>query len=232
MRNQVVTPAIVLSRIDYQEADRILTILTPSNGKVRLIAKGVRKPKSKLAGGIELFSTNDVTYLPSLRSELHTLVSSRLLNNYGDIVKDIQRTMYGYELLKRINRATEDSPDEAFFDLLQIGLESLNNLSLPTEIIELWFSMQLLRITGHTPNFGTDVDGQKLMVDSEYVFQHEAMAFESTADGPFTANHIKVLRLSVAANQPAVLAQVAGAGVVIQACTGLVQSILGNYVRV
>lgn len=231
MRQQIVTSAIVLARTDYQEADRILTMLTPDNGKVRVIAKGVRRPKSKLAGGIELFSVNDITYLPSQRSELHTLISTRLLQNYGDIVKDIKRTMFGYELLKRINRATEDSPEEAFFNLLQISLESLNNLELNIEMIELWFSMQLLRITGHTPNFITDVEGTKLVASEAYTFDHDAMAFRTAADGSFTSNHIKILRLSVAANQPAVLAQVSGAGAVIMTCTGLVHSILGNYVR-
>ena len=49
------TKAIVLRRTDYGEADRILQLLTPS-GKRSVIARGVRKEKSKLAGGIELFS--------------------------------------------------------------------------------------------------------------------------------------------------------------------------------
>jgi DNA repair protein RecO len=65
VKPQIVTKGIVLSRRDYQEADRILSVLTPDNGKVSLIAKGVRKPKSKLAGGIELFSVSQLTYLPS-----------------------------------------------------------------------------------------------------------------------------------------------------------------------
>jgi len=46
------THGIVLARTDFGEADRILTFLTPDNGKVKAIAKGVRKQKSKMAGGI------------------------------------------------------------------------------------------------------------------------------------------------------------------------------------
>ena len=49
------TEAIILRRTDYGEADRILNILTPS-GKISAIAKGVRKARSKLAGGIEMFT--------------------------------------------------------------------------------------------------------------------------------------------------------------------------------
>jgi DNA repair protein RecO (recombination protein O) len=46
------TQAIILNRTDYGEADRIISFLTPDHGKVKAIAKAVRKSKSKLAGGI------------------------------------------------------------------------------------------------------------------------------------------------------------------------------------
>ena len=48
------TTAIVLKRVNYNESDRIVTFLTPE-GRFSTIAKGVRKEKSKLAGGIEMF---------------------------------------------------------------------------------------------------------------------------------------------------------------------------------
>jgi DNA repair protein RecO (recombination protein O) len=99
MKNQIIAEAIVHSRTDFQEADRILTMLTPNHGKLKVIAKGVRRPRSKLAGGIELLSVNDVTVLPG-RGELGTLISSRLKAHYGQIVQDINRTMLAYELLK------------------------------------------------------------------------------------------------------------------------------------
>jgi DNA repair protein RecO (recombination protein O) len=45
MKNQIITTAIVLARTEFQEADRILTLLTPDQGKLRAIAKGVRRAK-------------------------------------------------------------------------------------------------------------------------------------------------------------------------------------------
>lgn len=65
--NQIVTKGIVLSRTEFGEADRIITVLTTDHGKIRLIAKGVRRIKSKSAGGIELFSVSDITYIPGRR---------------------------------------------------------------------------------------------------------------------------------------------------------------------
>lgn len=207
MREQIVTQGIVLSRTDYQEADRILTVLTPDHGKLRLIAKGVRRPKSKLAGGIELFSINDITVLPSQR-ELKTLISSRLYKHYGSIVKDIQRTMLGYDLLKRINKTTEDEPEEAYYSLLALALESLNDFDVSMDLLELWFSLQLLRINGHSPNLRADTEGQPLDAQATYVFELDSMAFRHQNNGPYNANHIKLLRLAVGSGDVLVLKQI------------------------
>ena len=47
------TDAIVLSRFDFGEADRILTLLTPGLGKIKAIAKGIRRPTSRIGGSLE-----------------------------------------------------------------------------------------------------------------------------------------------------------------------------------
>src|SRR5581483_3542398 len=104
------TQAIILNRTDYGEADRIISFLTPDHGKLKAIAKGVRKSKSKLAGGIELFSVSDISFIPG-RKEISTVVSTRLIKHYGHIVKDLNRTNTGYALIKRLDKATEDAPE-------------------------------------------------------------------------------------------------------------------------
>src|SRR6187551_2635536 len=50
------TTAIVLSRFELGEADRVLTLLTPHDGKIRAIAKGVRRPGSRIGGSVEPFA--------------------------------------------------------------------------------------------------------------------------------------------------------------------------------
>ena len=50
------TQAIVLNRFDLGEADRVLTLLTPHDGKIKAIAKGVRRPKSRIGGSVEPFA--------------------------------------------------------------------------------------------------------------------------------------------------------------------------------
>lgn len=230
MNNQIITQGIVLSRTDFQEADRILTILTPDHGKLRAIAKGVRRPRSKLAGGIELLSISDITYLPG-RGDLGTLISTRLITHYGKLVQDIQRTMLAYDFLKKINRATEDAADPEYFTLLTATLEGLNDPELPTALVELWFSVQLLSVAGHAPNLTTDAKGDKLALSTTYLFDFDHMVFQPQSDGPFEARHIKLLRVALGAKSPAALKQITDAAPNIPPVINLVQNLLRQQVR-
>src|SRR5947209_5448766 len=54
------TEAIVLKGYDYGEADRVLTLYAPEHGKVRAIAKGVRRTKSRKAGHLDLFTRSSL----------------------------------------------------------------------------------------------------------------------------------------------------------------------------
>lgn len=230
MNQQIVTKGIVLSRIDYGEADRILTILTPDNGKLSMMARGVRKSKSKLAGGIELFSTSDITYMAG-RGELGTLISSRLIKYYDKIVSDIERVQLGYELIKLLNKATEDRPESEYFELLEQSFIALNDKSVSIELIRTWFHAHLLRMAGHTPNLRTDTAGEKLLPDAKYNFDPEAMAFTLHEQGRFNASHIKTLRLLFDGHTLKSLSRVTGLDDSLPAISPLVKAMLTDHVR-
>ncbi len=230
MRNPLVTQGIVLNRIDFQEADRILTLLTPDHGKLQAIAKGVRRPKSKLAGGIELFSISDITFLPG-KKEIGTLMSSRLSRHYGNIVKDINRTMLGYNLLKRVNRSTEDATGEEYFYLLRSALAGLDDVELSQDLTELWFNMQFLKMTGHSPKLQEDASGNELVSGQAYLLDVEEMVFQSQEFGPFSSNHIKLLRLAMGLNEPVSLKQVKDASDYMPESLQLATLMLSKFVR-
>lgn len=222
---QLVSKAIVLSRLDYGEADRILTVLTPTYGKLSVLAKGVRKIKSKLAGGIELFSVSDITFIKG-RGSLDSLVSTRLVKHYGTIVKHIDRTMLGYDLIKQLNKTTEDEPEPEYFVLGEQLFEALNDPSIPLPIIKFWFTAQLLRLAGHTPNLQTDVAGQKLESAKHYNFDFDHMSFAEHPAGRLDADHIKYLRIAFSGNSPKILQQVQGGGTLLADTSPLVQTML------
>lgn len=228
--NQVVTKGIVLTRTNYQEADRILTFLTPDHGKVRILAKGVRKSKSKMAGGIELFSVSEIGFIRG-KGELGTLTSSRLKKYYEHIVTDINRTMLGYELIKLLNKVTEDEPEPEYFELLTELFDALDDPKLHIDLVRLWFYAQLLRQAGHSPNLRTDSADKPLKTDQKYLFGYEEMSFSENPNGMFGADHIKYLRLVFSGNKPAILHQVRDAEDLIPSTLQLVQTILPSHIR-
>lgn len=225
--------AIVLTRTDYGEADRILTLLTPYHGKLRLMAKGVRRVKSKLAGSIELFSVTDIVFIKG-RGEIGTLVSARLRTHYGRIVASLDRTMLGYELIKQLHKVTEDELEPDYFDLLQQAFAALDEPTAGLDLIQLWFKAQLLRLGGHTPNLKAEPDGAKLTAGARYQFSFDDSAFiasRADPDASYDTDAIKFLRLVFSGNQPQVLVKVQGAEGLAKRCLSLVTNLCQLHLR-
>lgn len=255
--NQLTTTGIILGRTDFGEADRIITLLTPDQGKLRLLARGVRRVKSKLAGGIELFSVSSITFARG-RGDIGTLVSARLVRHYGRIVGDLERTMAGYELIKQLNKVTEDEPEQQYFELLDQAFAALDDTAIALPLIRWWFSAQLLRLGGHTPNLQTDTSGNVLDAAQTYHFDFEAMTFVPAfdADGSrrggkpatdalpglpragqfapatFAAVHIKFLRLGFGGTPPHLLARIAGSAELTLATAPSLATMLAAHLRV
>lgn len=192
-KSRVSDKAIVLARIDYGERDRIITVLTREHGKLKAIAKGVRSPKSKLAGGIELFAENHLVLLRG-RGDLLTLTSSRMEKYFPQITKDSDRAMYAYECLAKVNKYTEVEEGSEFYAFLLGGLTALNAPENPLDLIRIWLSLKLLELKGISPNLLTAANGQKLPKAKSYAFDFDKQCFTPATHGKFTQNHIKLLR--------------------------------------
>ena len=115
------TLAIVLRRTDFGEADRIVTLLT-SEGKISAIAKGSRRQKSKLAGGIEFFAVNEIV-LAGGRGNIKTVTSARMKTFFGNILKDFDRTDFAYQAIKTISNYAENVDNPDFYKILKSDLE-------------------------------------------------------------------------------------------------------------
>ena len=204
MRQQT-SPAIVLRRTNYGEADRIVTFLTPI-GKLKAIVKGVRRSKSKLAGGIELFSESTITFLQT-QGDLQRIISTRLETHWDGIVGDLQRMMFGYEAMKMMDTMIEDEAERDYYELLRDTLAILGEVEVSLSGIKTWFYLRLLKLQGREPNLHTDQGGAKLIDDELYGFSAEEMCFYSSPTGTFRSEHIKLLRL-LASHKSQVLHQV------------------------
>ena len=190
------TQGIVLARTNYAEADRIVTMLTRDFGKVRVIAKGVRKEKSKLAGGIELFSVSDIGFVPG-KGELATLTSSRLITHYDKFLYDLAKVDFVYNALKLVHKFTTDDAGEEYFILVQQLFIAMNEPRLSIEAVSVWWYVQLSNVTGHAINLESTSDGEPFSDGQTYVFDSEHAGFTVSENGSLTPNHVKFMRLAL-----------------------------------
>lgn len=203
MSNDIRTKAFVLRRTNYGEADRILNLLT-EKGAISAIAKGVRKEKSKLAGGIELFCLSEITYHEGKNNSLCTLTSAKMLQFFDKIPVDLSRLELGSVVLKQVGRVAENVEGSTYFDLVSQVFSALNN-SDDLNLIEAWFWLNFANISGEQINLYRDVDGNDLAPDTTYVWDSHEMALKQQIGGNVGVNEIKLMRLILSADLETVL---------------------------
>jgi len=209
------TRAIVLRRTNFGEADRILQLLTPE-GRRSVMAKGVRREKSKLAGGIELFAITDVV-LGEGRGDLGILTSAQLVKFYRHILEDYDRLQFGYRAIKLVGAASDTVDEPEWFDLLSEVLAALDALTIPQELIETWFLLRYSGLLGRELNLERDIDGLPLSAESNYRHDSSEEGLRPLQSGEVTSDHIKLLRL-IATRSLKVLVQIGGIGAILPEC--------------
>lgn len=214
------TQAIVLRRTNYGEADRILQLLTP-DGRRSVMARGVRKEKSKLAGGIELFAISDVV-IGEGRGELGILTSAKLEHFFKHILEDYDRLQFAYQAIKLVSRASEAVDEPEWFDLLGEVLAGLDALTIPLPLIQAWFYIRHASLLGHELNLDLDIDGKPLEAGQGYRYDSAEQGLRAVNNGEITGNHIKLLRL-IATRPLKVLVQIGGIGELLGASLHVVE---------
>ena len=198
MATSLTTRAIILRRTNYGEADRILTILTPEYGQQAVVARAVRREKSKLAGGIELFAVCELGLVRSSTNTdgMWTLTSSHIVTFYDQIMTDYDRLQFGYETVRQIANLSNAIAAPELYQVLDDVLAALNNLSVDLRLVKTWFYLHLARLRGGELNLWTDSNGMKLVEGANYSYDTVEGVFVYVENGgKFTTEVIKLLRL-------------------------------------
>ncbi len=193
------TEAIIINRINLGEADRVLTIYTPNLGKIRAVAKGVRRPQSKLGGHVELL-THSRLMLARGRN-LDIITQAQTVNNFLSLKEDLGRTASGLYVAELVNAFTaERAEDEELFHLL---LDTLHHLSQSTntDAVLRYFELRLLAQVGYRPELQHCGDCKAPLQPRENFFSpghggvlcHNCGYHEPLAH-PLSLNALKVLR--------------------------------------
>ncbi|PID30181.1 DNA repair protein RecO [Candidatus Saccharibacteria bacterium] len=209
------TRAIVLRRTNYGEADRVLKLLTPE-GQLSAIARGVRREKSKLAGGIELFGISDITVRQG-KGELGILTSARLEHFFGGILEDYDRLQSAYEITSAISKASDQVDDSSWFAILEQVYDGHNRPSVPLQLTQTWFYLRYAELTGYELSLSRDTMGDTLSPDLRYSYDISERGLRPSEQGDIAADHIKFLRL-VAAKPLLTVAQIGGIDAILPEC--------------
>ncbi len=127
------TEGIILKRTNYGEADRILTIYTKNYGKIKAVAKGVRKITSRKAGSLELFN-HTIIFLAQGRS-LPLITEAQAVNLFKFWRKNLAKVGVAYYFCELVDKLTpEEQENQAVFGLLKDYLEKINKFNLSTAV--------------------------------------------------------------------------------------------------
>jgi DNA repair protein RecO (recombination protein O) len=193
------TEAIVLRRTDFGEADRLLTVFTPERGKLKLIAKGARKPSSRKSGHVELFSYGH--YLVAVGRELDIVTQAETLEPYLPLREDLLRTTYAYYVAELADAFTaERDENRPLFDLLKDAFGWLceaGDLLLAAR----YYELHLLGLVGYQPQLFV-CGGCKEPLQPEVNYFHAAegsvlcrkCGYDQVGTGELSVNALKVLR--------------------------------------
>ncbi|HJT54976.1 MAG TPA: DNA repair protein RecO, partial [Ktedonobacteraceae bacterium] len=124
--------AIILKRTDLGEADRIVTLFTPGKGKYHAIAKGTRRPVSKLAGHLELLSRSQLQLALGRNLDIVTQAEGR--ENFLHLRSGLWHMTCGFYLAELVNRFVEDSTPH--LDIYSLLLETLRYLDADAAALE------------------------------------------------------------------------------------------------
>jgi DNA repair protein RecO (recombination protein O) len=159
------TDAIVLSRFDFGEADRILTLITPGSGKLKAIAKGIRRPTSRIGGSLEPFAELNVALARGRTFEVVTQVSvGHAWLNLRDSLESAATAWYLAELADR--SLEERHAAEPIYTLLKHAYGLLDAGMAPGRVAR-WFEMHLADELGVRPEVDRCAECDRMLESTE-----------------------------------------------------------------
>jgi len=145
------TEAVVLRGVDYGEADRILTLLTPDLGRIAVMARGARKSQRRFAGALEPFAVIAAEIVVG-RGEVSRLAGASVTRSFPGILGNLERMRAGGRMLERVRDALPSGPvDARVFGLCVALFEVLDTAPPPYDTLELAVTVRLASVLGVAP---------------------------------------------------------------------------------
>lgn len=166
--------AVVLRHSDWGEADRMLSLFTLEMGKIRAIAKGVRKPRSRKAGHLEPFTRVNLLLARGrdilIITQAETIAAFPVLQSAADDLLRISYASYVIELLDRFT--FEEGENPALYHLLTDTLARLTSPANPDLVVR-YYELRLLDLVGFRPELFHCINCQAEIKPQDQFFSAE-----------------------------------------------------------
>lgn len=154
---------LILNKRNLGEADKIITVFSKDFGKFSLVAKGIRKPKSRKRGHLEIF--NQLKFQGISGSSMDIMIEAQEINDFLNIRKSLNKISLAYYFCEVVNKITNEHEEN--FLIYKLLLNSLNKLSRTNLLrdLRLNFIHELLVIAGYHPKNEKLIDHDKVLED-------------------------------------------------------------------
>jgi len=178
MGNSFVTDAINLKSYNLSEADKIIVMYSRDKGLIKGVAKGIKKPKSKLGARMELLVANKLMLYKG--KSIDRIGQAEALNTFSKTRQNMDKIFYSMYISEIVNNfgVEEDPCSEEIFDALYKALNAISNAEDKVQIITsvLKFQLKMMQISG----FGIEFDN--CLVCGKPI-KDENMAFSAVKGG-------------------------------------------------
>ncbi|MBN2104436.1 DNA repair protein RecO [bacterium] len=164
------TEAVILKTYKLRETSLILSVYTKDFGKIKLVAKGARGPKSKFKGCLEPLTHIGIVFYEKKTRELQLLSQAHLINPHVKMVGSLKKTILGLAAAELLDKAVAGEESfEKLFVLLANVLKALNENGGFLEAILWFFETQFIDLMGYKPTWNDCLScGQSLGIDGGY----------------------------------------------------------------
>lgn len=221
----------MLSRSDFGEADRIVTVYSRQHGKLRLVAKGARRPLSRLGPHLEYFCRSNLMLVKG--RDLDVVTGAETVNAHLELRSDLDAYGHASHMLELVARLTEDRQENALvFDLLTGSLQLLAEGVDPYHVTR-HYELALLNHLGFRPELQRCIECREPLSQTPHPFLAEQGGFLCERCEPRGAS---LRHFSVDAQKYLRAIERGGLGAVVrlqldQALQGEIERMLADYLR-
>lgn len=170
--NNYVTEAINLKSYNLNDADKIIVMYSRENGLIKGVAKGIKKPKSKLGARMDLLVANSLQLLKG--RSMDTIIQAQTINHFKKTREDFDKLMissYISEVVMNFGEGSEAASEEVY-NLLYKALNRITNATNKKEILiaAIKFQLKMLLIMGFCVELDTCLCCREQVLDEEMFF--------------------------------------------------------------